>query len=647
MMGRCALKPRATRWRPLSLRLLCIGLLLTVASSQAWARGRPTSPAGGVRPPQSPLTNNCSAAPHLRYYGGQVIQNVNIVAVYWTPNVDANVITYIPAFYSDITTSGYLGWLSEYSTLGVIPIDNGLSTVQGIDTGLYAGAYTIAPSICGTNAPCTLNDAQIGSELAAQIKAGNLPAPVIGCDGFVDSLYMFEIPSNVTVVTGGETVCSQLCAYHFFTTINGMIVPYGIHPDFSQAPCTAVCAPHANVMGRSYFDDVTSVHMHELAEAMTDPNFSGDTRPSAWIDADNATGNCLIGEIGDICSYQESLVTMNNDSWYVQQLWSNVTGDCITTQPAAPLCTGLNMPNGCRLCRCDDSLQAVDGCSGMTPWCETNLSNIKWGYCVQCTSGIGCQNNQICETSKTANQDDICVGCGNAGEPCCSGNKCTTFNTCGGGGVANECGCTPTTCAALGINCGNAPDSCGGVLDCGTCVGPNTCGGGGQVNQCGCTPKTCAQLAAACGGVSDGCFTTLSCGTCVAPETCGGGGQPNECGCKSKACSQLGIACGSAMDGCGNAMDCGTCGSGETCQSSQCVGTGDDAGLDGSPEDAGAKNGGGAGSGNSKGCGCHIVNEPATPGAIQVAAAMAIIALRLRKRRRQDCSAARRLTREG
>lgn len=34
--------------------------------------------------------------------------------------------------------------------------------------------------------------------------------------------------------------------------------------------------------------------------------------------------------------------------------------------------------------------------------------------------------------------------------------------------------CTPTSCDELGVRCGNAPDGCGGVLDCGPCTRPTT-----------------------------------------------------------------------------------------------------------------------------------------------------------------------------
>jgi len=53
------------------------------------------------------------------------------------------------------------------------------------------------------------------------------------------------------------------------------------------------------------------------------------------------------------------------------------------------------------------------------------------------------------------------VACG----PACSGH-----NTCGGGGLANVCGCTPLTCADY--DCGTGlPNGCGGTINCGTCGG--------------------------------------------------------------------------------------------------------------------------------------------------------------------------------
>jgi hypothetical protein len=50
---------------------------------------------------------------------------------------------------------------------------------------------------------------------------------------------------------------------------------------------------------------------------------------------------------------------------------------------------------------------------------------------------------------------------------CSSNADCSGYDTCGGGGVEGQCGCTPTTCPAG--SCGWIDDGCGGTLDCGAC----------------------------------------------------------------------------------------------------------------------------------------------------------------------------------
>ncbi len=86
-------------------------------------------------------------------------------------------------------------------------------------------------------------------------------------------------------------------------------------------------------------------------------------------------------------------------------------------------------------------------------------------------------------------------------------------------------------CSERSATCGGLSDECSGVLECGACASGQTCGGGGSAHACGCTPRTCAQLGASCGSALDGCGGTLACGTtCPTGTTCGGGGAPNVCG---------------------------------------------------------------------------------------------------------------------
>jgi hypothetical protein len=181
-------------------------------------------------------------------------------------------------------------------------------------------------------------------------------------------------------------------------------------------------------------------------------------------------------------------------------------------------------------------------------------------------------------TPRTCVQQSI--GCGPAGDGC--GNvvqcgACVAPQTCGGAGVASQCGavppggqCTPVTCASQNVACGPASDGCGRLLDCGQCVPPQSCGGGGVAGQCGapdagarCVPVTCAQQNLACGPAGDGCGHLLDCGACPPSSVCGGGGVPGVCGppgsCAPSSCADQRLECGPAGDGCGGVIDCGQC----------------------------------------------------------------------------------------
>jgi hypothetical protein len=177
-------------------------------------------------------------------------------------------------------------------------------------------------------------------------------------------------------------------------------------------------------------------------------------------------------------------------------------------------------------------------------------------------------------TAKTCAQ--LGANCGALADGCgglLSCGACTSPNSCGGGGVANQCGtqCKRTTCGAQGANCGSIADGCGGSLDCGSCAAPAACGGGGTANVCGtpvCQPRSCADAAAQCGAISDGCGGTVNCGTCASGTACGGGGTPNVCGagsCNPKTCQSESANCGFIGDGCGGTVSCGQCATNQIC----------------------------------------------------------------------------------
>lgn len=272
------------------------------------------------------------AGAHADYFGGPVISNVHIVAVLYgsgayLPNIAGTATPTLAQFYTDITQSSYFDMLSEYSTAGVVAVDGSAGTNQTIGHGFFDGLFTITPS--ATNNGFTITDAQIQSELLAQVAAGNLPAPVFDTQGNDNTLYMIFFPPGKTITAGGATSCVRggFCAYHNSTsgTFASHRLFYGVHPDL-QPPsgCSQGCGGIVSI-----FANVTNVTSHELSEAVTDPDVgtaSSFGPPLAWIDPAN-------GEIGDICVGQEAPVLANNTLYGVQKEFSDLQNDCVEAPP--------------------------------------------------------------------------------------------------------------------------------------------------------------------------------------------------------------------------------------------------------------------------------------------------------------------------
>ncbi len=602
--------------------------LATVDPPLPWGKGLPP----GVLPTR-PVRDAARAAVPARalgpfdpqYFGGPVVQNPKIVAVYWGA-IDATRTASLPTFYSDIVNSTYVDWLAEYNTYAQPPP----TTNQGIARGLlYGGTFTITPGTSGT----TVTDVQIQAELFAQITAGKLPKPTLGCDGFTDTIYMLDFPAGVTIIApdGTHASCTFFCAYHSTTTatiaVNGSAVHllYGVHPFIGAGSgCEGSCGAGGAV---SYLDNVTEVHSHELIETMTDPQIglaTGYFPPLAWYTAQNT-------ELSDICAGQATsagTVAVNGRTWTVQKAWSNKKQGCIVAGAAIPPCTAPNTPPGCRSCFCSDvacSCTPLTQCSGgqtcgfgpngcggtitcgtcappqtcvgtpsqcCTPKCSS-------GQCGQGPDGCGgtitcggCTAPEICAGSQCCTPATACPAgqkCGTASDGCGGTIACT--NTCSAPQIcaANNC-CTPLTACPTGTDCGAIPDGCGGSVGCGECALPKQCinvppAFGGHCTAC----ATTCPAGQNCGMAPDGCGLLIQCGSCTAPETCGGGGLDGgidggvaQCGCTKTTCAVQNARCGRIGDACGGTLDCGACEAGTVCVGHRCEGDALDGGSSGS-----------------------------------------------------------------
>ena len=339
---------------------LCLASLLLLSALPALAQVSPADSSGGAQqhtataasasqalpivpvqrlhmvPVRDPNTAAIApAAPagaHLSYFGGPVISNVHVVQVlYGSGSYNAQVAgTTSPTmgqFYGDLTgaNSGYTSLLTQYNT----PASGG--TNQTIGNGTFDGLFQIVPS-AGNNGS-TISDAQIQSELLAQITAGHLSAPLLDAAGNVNTLYMIFFPPGKTITQGGSSSCvaGGFCAYHGTTSslLNGKNVLYGVMPDMQSGLCSTGGCGSAGVFG-----NYTSVTSHELTEAITDADVGIATTfapPLAWYDMTN-------GEIGDICNGQQGTYTANGTAYTIQLEFSNAANNCVLppTGPPAP-----------------------------------------------------------------------------------------------------------------------------------------------------------------------------------------------------------------------------------------------------------------------------------------------------------------------
>ncbi len=323
----------------------------TAAGGGAALRSSFTSTEAGTTPVcinnhqlQSPVP--CTL--NFQYFGGDVIANVKVYAVFWTSAVSSEIQSGMPGFYSTIVDSAWVDWLSEYSTnlstqAGTHAGQAG--TQQMIGRGVFAGTYTLTalsktfPACPAPNATLTcLADGDIANEIDFQVSQGQLPPPD------ADTLYVIHFPASIRISNPNQVSCQTFCSYHgVYQNAAKQSVYYVVAPDLSANGCETGCG------SGSTFDNTCAATSHEVAESITDGQAglaNGPDFPLAWYDNEANSQ----GEIGDVC--QGHLDTVGTGGltgcaagsagcYIVQQLFSNVVwSGNPASQPNVAACVG-------------------------------------------------------------------------------------------------------------------------------------------------------------------------------------------------------------------------------------------------------------------------------------------------------------------
>lgn len=295
-------------------------------------------------------------AVNLQYFGGPVLSNVKVYAVFWNGAVRLDVAQLIGGFYETLTNSEWLDWLTEYSTTLDVQAGSELGqpgTQQVIGRGTFAGNYTLPvlstvyPACASPNQALTcVTDAEVQGELDFQIRHGNLPAPD------ANTLYMVHFPAGMAIELGSRPVslsCQAFCSYHStyrasYQDAGTQDVVYAVVPDLGNNGCQNGCG-----LGTP-FQNTCMATSHEIAESITDSAAGLSTVvdfPLGWYDTEPTSQ----GEVADMCNQHSDTLgenglpgcTSDAGCYHVQQVFSHVvwnadptghpiTKACVTTR---------------------------------------------------------------------------------------------------------------------------------------------------------------------------------------------------------------------------------------------------------------------------------------------------------------------------
>jgi hypothetical protein len=273
----------------------------------------------------------------LEYFGGSVMVNPTIYAIFWDPpTLQTGAPTSMSATYPPIvkrTLRDYPGHGIDNNNTQYFQIVSGITTYIH-NTGTWGGAFVdtspYPASVCTD--PQTPGNCLTNTQLQHEIKK---VLALKGWTGGINHLFLlFTSEGEGSCISSSSTVCAYnppngYCGYHsaFFNAVGTPII-YTNQPYGELTHCQAPSIPSPN--GDALADAAASIAAHEVTESITDP-----LPGSGWV---TASGN----EIGDLCAYNYGILTWasgnanqmwNGDFFALQQMFDNHVGGCVQVGP--------------------------------------------------------------------------------------------------------------------------------------------------------------------------------------------------------------------------------------------------------------------------------------------------------------------------
>jgi len=252
---------------------------------------------------------------NIKYHGGAVMNKAEGTNVYyiwygdWSGDTATSILT---TMMQNVTGSGWYNTNTTYyggSKTAPVYVTNKVN---------YKGATTDSYTY-GT----ALSDAQIQQVVANAISSGRVPKD--------DNAIYFVLTSKDVTATSG--FCSQYCGWHNHATIAGADIKYSFVGN-AATQCASGCITSAiqtkSPNNNPGADGMASVVMHELVEAISDPDLNAWSDTIGQENADKCAwkfGTTKASANGSVYN-----VNFGTGQYLIQQNWSAAgTQGCKTT----------------------------------------------------------------------------------------------------------------------------------------------------------------------------------------------------------------------------------------------------------------------------------------------------------------------------